>query len=225
LARKVGEIDKSTLNRYVSPTRERSRGTPTPERRAKEPDGFETKIEKAGTVYREPEISHKARDPLEIYKSHFTETERMALNQFCKDYHTAMLGEQITSRYDGMPRLDGGHRHGDFPDHYRQAKERGQKVWDALTPAEQEVIAPLLEDFHNQQTGRRWTPEDVAISRGVGYRDKNTRIHVWLGMAKSTGDRIYYAYRAIVARSRQPKAPTDTRALPQKPRQISRNTK
>lgn len=225
VARKIGEIDKKTLNSYVSPpTRERSLGTPTPERRAKEPDGFETKIVSPGNVCREPEISHRTRDPVEIYKDQLTDIERAGLNQFSEDYHTAMLGQQITARYDGMPRLDGGPRHGGVSDHYREAKERGQKVWDSLTPGEQEAIAPILEDFHNQQTGRRWTLDDVAISRGVSYRDKTARIHVGLGILKAAGERAYHAYGSVFARSRQPSQPSN-RALPQKPRSISRSTR
>lgn len=217
LARKVGEIDKKTLNRYVSPTREKAPGTPTPERMAKEPGGFKTEIVTAGNIYREPLVSHRARDPIETYKSHLTDMERAALDQFGKDYHTAMLGQQITARYDGMPRVDGGPRHGGVPDHYREAKDRGQEVWDSLTPGEQEAIAPILEDFHNQRTGQRWTLEDVAISRGVRYRDKNARAHVGLGILKAAADRAYHAYRKIIARRRQPAAPHQ-RALPQKPR-------
>ena len=224
MARKVDEIAKKTLNRYVSPpAREKSAGTPTPERAAKEPDGFETKEITPGTIYREPMIRYETRDLLEVYKDQLTDIERAGINQFRNDYHTAMLGQQITARYDGMPRVDGGPRHGGVPDHYRGAKERGQKVWDAMIPEEQNAMAPVLDDFHNQQTGRRWTLDDVAVSRGVSYRDKNARTHVALGMLKAAGARAYYAYRAMFAPSRKPSPPSQ-RALPQKSRAIARSS-
>ena len=214
MARKVGEIDKKTLNSYVSPTRERSFGTPTPERRAKEPDGFETKVEKPGTVYQEPEISHRTREAVDVYKKHITEEEFAAALWFIKDCNIR-FSRSITSSYDGMPRVDGGPRDGGVPDHYRDAHERLEFVINRITEGDRAVLVPLVVGVCNERTGERTQIHDVARNRGVAYRTREDLAKVGLGLLKAALDHVHKAYREFQLKHHRP---AKQRALTQKPR-------
>jgi len=203
LSRKVGEIDRSTLNSYVSPqVRERSAGTPTPERRAKEPDGFEPTLVTSGNVYREPEISHKTREPVHVYREHITEEEEAAALMFLKDCNIR-FSQSITPRYDGMPRGNAGPRHGGVPDHYREAHERLEFVLGRITQGDRSVLVPLVVGVRNEQTGQRTQIQDVARDRGVAYRDKADLSKVGLGLLKAALDHVHKAYRDYQLRTRK----------------------
>jgi hypothetical protein len=224
LARKIGEIDKKTLNRYVSPTtRERSLGTPTPERKAKEPDGgFETKIETPGTIYREPAVSQRTREPVDVYRQHITQEEEAAAVQFLKDCHV-MFAQRITPPYDGMPRGDAGPRQGGVPDHYHDVNDRIEFVLKRITEGDKAVLVPLIIGVRNELTGQRTQIHDVARNRGVAYRTTEDLSKVGLGLLKAALDHVYKAYRDHASEKRQREA--DARALSHKPRQLSRNSK
>jgi len=217
VARKIGAIDKRTLNRYVAPpTREKSLGTPTPERRAKEPDeGFETKIEAPGTVYREPAVSYRTREPVDVYRQHITQEEEAAAVQFLKDCHV-MFAQRITPPYDGMPRGDAGPRSGGVPDHYREANDRIEFVLKRITDGDRAVLVPLVVGVRNELTGQRTQIHDVARNRGVAYRTKADLAKVGLGLLKAALDHVYKAYRDHAIQKRQREA--DARALSHKPR-------
>lgn len=219
MARKVDEIDKKSLNRYVSPPkRQRSLGTPTPERRAKEPDDLDTKIERLGTVYCEPEISYKAREPVDLYRKHFTEEEVAAAVQFCKDA-TIVMSQMITSRYDGMSRSGGGPRHGGVPDHHRDSYERFNQVLERLTAGDKRALVALVVGLRNEQTGQQTPIHEIARQRGANYGDQASQSKVGVGLLKAALEHAYEAYRKVGSHNR--KAPA--RALPQRQGLISRS--
>jgi hypothetical protein len=216
LARKVGEIDKSTLNRYVSPpTREKSRGTPMPERRAKELDGFDAKVVTAGNIHREPEISHKTREPVDVYRKHFTAEEVMAAEQFCRDAHAPFFAATTTSQYDGMPRSSPGPRSGGVADRNHEAYGRFRKVLESVTPGDRKALLALVLSLRSEITGRGTTIHELARDRGASYTDQASLAKVGLGLLKAALEHTYEAYRD--ARCPRP-APPGARALPQKPR-------
>lgn len=218
MARKVDEIDKKSLNRYVSPPlRQRSAGTPTPERRAKEPDGFNTKIMKPGTAYRAPEILHKTREVYEGFEKHYLAKEMAGIQRFCGDYNVAMAGARVTSSYDGMPVQVGGPRHGGVSDHQREAYERVMEIMKYLTPGEKLIVRSIaVGSMDDLAAGRRASIQDIAAARGAAYRDKNDQAKVFVGLSKGLGERLYELYSYIDNRDRQKRmaAPTPkSRAL------------
>lgn len=120
-----------------------SMGEPTRERRSKEPNGFDEKELRSGTVYVAAEVLHRARDPLDIYGTYFSTTELAAASYFAEDAEAASI-VNVTARWDGMPHVGAKAMGGGVADSKRARYHRFCNVLERLPEEMRSVLALLV---------------------------------------------------------------------------------
>jgi hypothetical protein len=175
------------------PERIPSPGNPTPERAAKE-SGFVKKVETPGNIYKEPEVSHKIKQPVEVYENYLTPEEIQAAEMIARDAHTLFAASSVTANYEGGSRSVPGPRHGGVADRNVDAYRRFEYVLKNITPGDRKAILALVLLLRSELSGRTTTMHEFARLRGANYA-KEAAEKVALGLLKAALEHVYEAYR------------------------------
>lgn len=178
-----------------------SLGDPTPERRSKEPDGFEEREMKAGTVYRAAEVMHRVREPLAIYEAYFSKAELAVAEYFANDAEAASA-VGITSRWDGMPSIGSGPRTGGVAEAKRARYNRFCAVLEQLPEEMRAVLAMLVLCVRDEATGKPTTVQ--AVGRLLaGAKGEELARGIGIGYLKGALAMVHSAYRTVEAGARR----------------------
>lgn len=176
-------------------------GDPTPERRAKEPHGFDAKEMKPGTVYASPETLHKVREPLDVYESYFSKVELTVAAYFAEDAEAASV-VGITSRWDGMPSIGAGPRTGGVAEAKRARYNRFCAVLEQLPEEMRAVLAMLVLCVRDEATGKPMTVQ--AVGRLLaGAKGEELARGIGIGYLKGALAMVHSAYRQVEAGARR----------------------
>jgi hypothetical protein len=172
----------------------KSSGDPTPERMAKEPEGFDTQTMKGGTVYTAAEVMHRVRSPLNSYRPYFSRSELAIAEVFCSDAEAASI-THVTVNYGGQPRSPAGSRHGGVDDRKRGKYLRFMQVMEAMPDQSRAVLLSLVLEVRDEASGRPLSIQTVGKALS-GARGDELAKGVGLGALKATLWMLHQAYRA-----------------------------
>lgn len=177
------------------PVREAAPGTPTPERLSKESTKLATTEVKSGNVYKEAEVAHKIREPVEVYRKHFTNEEVQAAEDFCRDAHALFFSASVTANYDSDVKSVPGPRSGGVTDRNRDAYLRFKSVLERVTPGDRKALLALVLNLRSEMTGKATSMHEFASIRGTEYATKEDLAKVGLGLLKAALEHTHEAYR------------------------------
>jgi hypothetical protein len=157
---------------------------PTPESKAKEPDGMTSLVVRQGTAYRPAETLHKIKEPVDVYKVHFTAEELWTVEQFVRDFEAAS-SYRITANYDGMSGSTPGPRSGGVTDHHRERYVRFSEILRALDDNTKSVLIWLVLCVRSEAAGRPPTVQEVGAAV-TAFKHKEAIRGVGVGLMKAT---------------------------------------
>lgn len=155
---------------------------PTPERKAKEAEGMLSVVVRQGTPFRPAETIHKIKEPVDIYRQHFTAEELWVAEQFVRDYEAAST-YRITSNYDGMSGSVPGPRSGGVTDHHRERYVRFSEILRALDDNTKSVLIWLVLCVRAEAAGRPPTVQEVGAAV-TAFKQEHALRGVGVGLMK-----------------------------------------
>lgn len=155
---------------------------PTPERKAKEPEGMTSIVVRRGTAYRPAETVHMIKEPIDIYRQHFDAEELWVAEQFVRDYEAAST-YRITSNYDGMSGSVPGPRSGGVTDYHRERYVRFSEILRALDDNTKSVLIWLVLCVRAEAAGRPPTVQEVGAAV-TAFKQEHALRGVGVGLMK-----------------------------------------
>ncbi len=162
-----------------SSDQDRSWSTPTQQRMAKEPYGWDTTEHTGG------QRSYRVRGLLDTHGQHLHEEEKRALERVIEDAETATRVNLISQRgYNGMPHPgDGSGRAGHITQAQRDAHSRFFYARQKLHPGIWKVIEMLALAKRVEKLNRAMTADEVG-RLSTKYNGKDTPAAAAVGMSK-----------------------------------------
>lgn len=157
---------------------------PTPERMAKESEGMLSVVVRQGTAYRPAETVHKVKEPVDIYRAHFTAEELWVAEQFVRDFEAAS-SHRITANYDGMSGSTPGPRTGGVADYQRERYVRFAEILRQLDDNTKSVLIWLVLCVRSEAAGRPPTVQEVGAAV-TAFKHKEAIRGVGVGLMKAT---------------------------------------